>query len=310
MDSRILGQFTSIEARRAHARHAELPSCDALRACAGLIATAQALMTTRLSERIDLRLLIQAGFVLSGLLLTRFLLRAREPVVEGPNGIVSFWYGSWARSFVQAIPVGYVVLVVAGVLFVPQLLSLESIPTPDLNEIPTWIVKTLASWFTEFRSDSIRGRSLVAWPLVLLLAPRRLLGLVFLFVLGSGLVLQFTALLSGEIRPASILVNPSALDLLSGGALIGSMIPASGNSESGPLGRWAVLMGVVVALASLSFCYQKGLPNWGTVAILSAPAGFGAINFILEIIGTTLAASLSWRDLGEMMEGLKRSPAP
>jgi peptidoglycan/LPS O-acetylase OafA/YrhL len=197
------------------------------------------------------------------------------------------------------------ILLVAGILYLPELIFLKTIAVPDPHKIPAWMIETVVGWFGDFRSASIEGRMLVAWPLVLLLAPRRLLGLVFLLVLGSGLLIQFWVLLSGEIRPASILVNPSALDLLSGGALAGAMSPGGGNSENGRLGRWAILMGLVLSLASISFWYQEGLPNWGTVAVLAAPPGFGAVNFILEIIGTTLVASLSWREVGELMEGLK-----
>jgi hypothetical protein len=265
-------------------------------------------MMTRISESIDLRLPIQFGFGLSGFLLAGFLLRARETVDSASDAVVTSKQGSWSRTFLQGVPIPWLVLVIAGVLYLPQILALESIPLKDLDEIVAWLGKVMVTWFSDFQKSSMDGRTLIVWPVVLLLAPRRLLGLVFLTLLGWCLMSQVSSLLSGEIRPVSVLVKPSAVDLLSGGGLVGAMFHGGGDSENGRLGRWAILMGLVLAFASIGFWYQKGMTTWGTLTVLSAPPGFGAVNFILEIVGTTLVASLAWRDVGDLLESLKRSP--
>ena len=299
----------SAEGHRARSRPMELPRCDGLRACAALTAIAQYLITTRASETLNLGFAVRVGFAVSGFLLARFLLRERVEASNRRRGVASNDRDSWGRSLVQALPVSSMIVVVVGVLYLPQLLALESLPIPDPNELPAWIDRNAYEILADFQQFSFEGRSLIAWPLVILLAPRRWLGLVFLGVLGSGLMAQFSGLLSGEVRPASILVNPSPLDLISAGAMAAAMFHGDGGSDNGRLGRWAMLMGLVLAAASIGFRYQDGLPNWGSVAMLSAPPGFGAVNFILKIVATTLVATLSWRDISGMMDGLKRSPA-
>lgn len=299
----------SVEARRAHSRHVELPGCDGLRLCATLTAIAQYLVTTRASEAVGLGLAVRVGFALSGFLLTAFLLEDRGQGSSRRRGMASSGRYSWEKQLLQSLPVSSIVLVVVGVLTLPKLMTLESIPVFDLNELPAWINRVAGLNFAEFHQFSFEGRSLIACSLAILLAPRRLLGLVFLGVLGSGLMIQFSGLLSGDLGPATLLVNPSPLDLLSAGALASAMVHGFGRSGTGHLGRWAVLMGLALASASIGVRYQGGLPNWGTVAMLSAPPGFGAVNFILKIVATTLVATLSWRDIGGLMDGLGRPRA-
>ena len=299
----------SVEAHRARSRHLELPRCDGLRICAALTAVAQYLMTTRVSETVDFGLVVRVGLALSGFLLTAFLIRERGPAADRRGGIARSGQGSWGGSLLQGLPVPSMILIVVGVLSLPKLMALESIPVPDLNELPAWINRTANATFAEFHQASFEGRSLIAWSLAMLLAPRRLLGLVFLGVLGSGLMIQFSGLVSGDLRPATLLVNPSPLDLISAGALASAMLHGNGRSETGRLGHWALLMGLALATASIGALHQEGLPSWGSVAMLSAPRGFGAVNFILEIVATTLVAALSWRDIGGLMDGLGRPRA-
>jgi hypothetical protein len=273
-----------------------------------LTAIAQYLMTTRVSEAVNLDFVVRVGFAVSGFLLTDFLLRERREASHRRRPIALNDGGSWGRWLLQALPVSSMILVVVGVLYLPKFLALESITLPELNELPAWINRQVHATFADFQDLSFEGRSLIFWPLVIMLAPRQLLGLVFLSVLGSGLMAQFSGLLSDELRPASILVNASPLDLISVGALVGAIICGDGRSGSGQLGHWALLMGLALAVASIGFCYQDGLPIWGSVALVSAPKGFGAVNFILKIVATTLAATLSWRDISVMIEGLNHPP--
>ena len=299
--------YISVQGQRARSRPAELPRCDGLRACAAAIALAQYLMATRLLESVNLEPGVRAGFALSGFLLASFLLRERGRAVDEGQGSGPLGEGAWGRALIQALPVASLIAPIVAVACIPRLMALESLPIPDFNELPAWIIRALSGSFADFQKTSFDGRSLIAWPLVILLAPRRLLGLALLAVLGSGLTVQFSGLLSGVVRPALILVGPSPLDLLSAGALAAAIFHGNRRSEHGRLGHWAMLMGLALAAASIGFLYQEGLPNWGSVALLSAPAEFGAVNFILKIMATTMIASLSWRDLGGMMDGLGRA---
>jgi hypothetical protein len=252
---------------------------------------------------------VRVGFAVSGFLLTDFLLRERREASDRRRPVALNDEGSWGRWLLQALPVSSMILVVVGVLYLPQFLALESVTLPELNDLPAWINRQVHAALADFQDFSFEGHSLIVWPLMILLAPRQLLGLVFLSVLGSGLMTQFSGLLSDELRPASILVNASPLDLISVGALVGAIICGDGRSGNGQLGHWALLMGLALAVASIGFCYQDGLPIWGSVALVSAPKGFGAVNFILKIVATTLAATLSWRDISAMIDGLNRPPA-
>jgi hypothetical protein len=53
-------------------------------------------------------------------------------------------------------------------------------------------------------------------------------------------------------------------------------------------------MGVALASGLIASRIDGGSAS---LAVLSAPAGFGALNFILELIATSLIGSLIWRDV-------------
>jgi hypothetical protein len=284
----------SPEAHRARSGPFELPRCDGLRIAALAMALTQYLRTTRGAQAIDLGLVIQAFFALTGFLLADFLIRDRkEPEVPRLDDLLTK-----VGALLRTLPTPYLCAVVAIVVYLPGLLAMESVPVPDLKELPALIVRCLTSSLADFLRDSADGRSLVVWPLIVLFLPRRCLGLAFLGFLGSGLTVQFSGLLSGEVRPASILVAPSPLDLLAAGALVAAIVQGMGRSGNGPLARWALLMGLALATATIGFRSDHGLTNWGSLALLSAPPGFGAVNFILKIMATTLVGSHAWRDLG------------
>ena len=290
--------IASAEAFRARSKQVELPRCDGLRASAILLLVVQSLLTTRLAEVIDLRPAVQAGFALTGFLLTSFLLRDRTRSADrGAGAPVDGAVGS-ARSVLASLPVFPLIGAVVALLYLPQILATESISAPEFHEWPALLDRTLKRSLADYQGHSFDGRSLVFWPLAVLVVPRRWLGLTILGMLGSGLTVQFSSLLSGKIRPAAILVSPSPLDLMAAGSLVAAIRQDFGGSGDRSLARWAILMGLVLAGASVGLRQPGGLPSWGSTTWLSAPDGFGAINFILKIMATTLVSTLAWRDLG------------
>jgi hypothetical protein len=286
--------FPSPEAYRARSRHTELPPCDGLRLSALVMALTNYLMTTGVSDVVDLGLVVQAEFALTGCLLTRYLVGDRgwneSPGPDGP--------ASKLRAFLRTLPTSYLFAVVASVLLVPRLAAIEKLPISDPYELPALIVSGLKSSFADFLRGSADGRSLMAWPLLILFLPRQLLGAALLAFLGGGLTVEVAGLLTDQVRPASILVAPSALDLVAAGSLGASIWQGLGKSGDGPLARWAMLMGLALVTAAIGSWSQNGLTSWGSIALLSGPAGFGTVNFILKIMATTLVGSLAWRGFG------------
>ena len=284
----------SAEARRARSKHSELPRCDELRFCALVMAFTHCLETTRALGFINLGPVIQAEFALTGFLLAGFLLKNRghdeTPGLAGPTSKVG--------TILRIMPTSFLFGIVVALHYLPGILALESFRAPELSEWPALFNKGLRSGLTDFIQGSGEGHSWIAWPLIILFVPRRLLGITFLVVLGSGLAFQFTGLISDELQPASLLVAPSSLDLLAAGALFAAIWQGAGKSGNGALARWALLMVLALVAGSLGFRSRDVLTNWGSLTLLSAPSGFGAVNFILKIMATTLVGSLAWRDIG------------
>ena len=298
----------SAEAFRARSRDFALPDCGALRSCAALTALAQFAMVTRMLDFGQLGLLVQSGFAFCGFLLTGFLLRERGGT-EARRDVESGGILPWFRTMGQIIPISWLALVIAGILFLPSLFALKSLPVPDLTRLPAQFNRVLLATIPDFLNLSFDGASLLVWPLIVLVAPRRMLGLGFVVVLGSGLAIRLLSLFAGEVGPASILAKPSAFDLLAAGSLLALMFHRDQDAGHGRLGRWAVLTGLAMAAVTLVFRSHGELPDWGSVGLLTAPTGFGIVNFIGEILATVMVASLSWRDIGGMFDGLGRLKA-
>jgi hypothetical protein len=302
-------QYSSTpEARKVAARNLELPHCEGLRVCAALTSILQFFLVSKRFPNFDLTIPVQVGFGLIGFMTAAYLLRDRDlttrcEVYESDGMVAS------VRRLIRAIPIPQMVVVIAVVLVLPHLFSMDSIPVPDMAEVPAMIVRFVSSYFADFQKSDFDGRTLLLFPIVILLIPRRLLSLVLLSVLGSGLVLQFAGMYLGSLRPSSILVAFSAFDLLSAGTFLAVITRQGkiGRSEA-QIGISAVLAGLILALVLVGARLLGGGSSGGAFTFLSAPVGFGVGNFVVEIVATTLVSSLWWRDLAGMIEGVKRVP--
>ncbi len=301
---------SSPEASKVVARNTDLPQCEGLRFCAGLTSIAQFALTSQQNPYMELPVLVQIGFGMIGFMIAAYLLRDRdlttdcEPITE--DGFVSSCLG-----MLRTMPLPQMATVIILVLFLPQMMALEGFQMPNMVEVPEMVVKLFSRYFADFQKAGFEGRTLLTFPLVVLFVPRRFLSLVLLTVLGSCLILQFAGLFSGSIRPASVFVSPSAFDLLSSGAFLAviSRQRRIGRSEA-QIGISAVLAGFLLAGGLVgSRLLNAPAAGIGSIALFTAPSSFGVVNFVVEIVGTTLVASLWWRDLGGMLDDLSRAPA-
>jgi hypothetical protein len=300
---------TDPEARKVVARNVDLPQCEGLRVCAALTSIAQFVLTSNQYLSFDLTIVVQIGFGLIGFMVAAYLLRDRDLTTEceiyDEEG-----FGSSLRGLIRTLPLPQMATVVVLVLLLPKMTALEGFKMPDMAEVPAIIVKMFATYFADFQRSGFNGRNLLIFPLVVLFVPRRCLSMVLLTVLGAGLILQFVGLFSGSIRPAAMFESPSAFDLLAAGCILAviSRQHRIGRSEA-QIGISAVLSGFVLAGGLIGSRLVNASTTVGTVALFSAPSGFGLSNFVVEIVGTTLVASLFWKDLGGMMEDVTRAPA-
>jgi hypothetical protein len=269
----------------------------------------QFVLTTDRFHAFDLTILVQVCFGLLGFLTTAYLLRDRD-LTTGCENYDSDGLVTELRALIRTIPLSQMAAVVLVVLLLPKMLDLEGAKIPEMAEVPAMIVRLFSTYFSDFQRPGYDGRSLFLFPLVILFVPRRCLSLVLLSVLVSGLVLQFTGLFSGSIKPASLFVAPSAFDLLSCGSVIAVITRQRriGQSEA-QIGLSAVVAGFLLAGVLVGTRIMNASSEHGVMTLFSAPMTFGVVNFIIEIAGTTLVSSLWWRDLGGMMEGTRRMPA-
>ncbi len=161
----------SAEARRARSRHSEPPRCDELRFCALVMALTHYLETTRVSAFINLGLVIQAEFALTGFLLAGFLLKNRGD--DEPLG----WPDRHRRpgTILRIMPISFLFGIVVAAHYLPGILTQDSLSSPNYSEWPALFLKSLSSGLTDFIQGSGDGHFLIAWPLMILFVPRRLL---------------------------------------------------------------------------------------------------------------------------------------
>jgi hypothetical protein len=309
MSNRKATYSSEPEASKVVARNMDLPQCEGLRACAALTSIVQCMLTTNSFPEYDLTIGVQIGFGLIGFMIAAYLLRDRD-LTTYCESVESGGLISSIRGLLRSLPISQMAAVVAMVLLFPRMMAIEGGRIPDITEVPAIIVRLFSTYFSDFQKSGFDGKTLLMFPLVVLFVPRRCLSLVLLTVLASGLVLQFSGLFSGSMRPASILVSPSAFDLLSMGTLMAviSRQRRIGQSEA-QIGLSALIAGGLMAGGLVVSRLTGTRSEIGAMTLFCAPTGFGVANFIVEIVGTTLVSSLWWRDLGGMIEQVNRAPA-
>jgi hypothetical protein len=255
----------------------------------------------------DLDLVARPGFALSGFLMAGLLLRGRDGVAGSTAGKGRPAGESWIGAIRQIVPIPYAALAIAAALYLPGVEALAWLRSLELTEFLTTLDRNVGLLLAYFGRLSFEGWFWMAWPMAALLAPRRVFLPMFLAALGLGPIYHFWSLFAADVEPASILVAPSAFDLLAAGAFLGMVCHRADTGN----GRHLRIIPAALALATalVGFSFSDRFEALGSVGFLKAPAGFGLGNSLLELSTTILVASLSWQYVPKGNRGIEGSPA-
>ncbi len=161
---------------------------------------------------------VRLFFVLSGFLITRLLLEARDATeFEAGPALRSFY----ARRAIRIFPPYFAVL---GLVWLTDLeqsrsslawhaLYLSNFWYAQRNDWTPWLL-------CHFWSLSIEEQFYLAWPLIVLLAPRRRIEAITIGVIVFSLAYRFYWPLAADPALARDLLPPASMDALAGGALL------------------------------------------------------------------------------------------
>ncbi|MDK1373843.1 MULTISPECIES: acyltransferase [unclassified Sinorhizobium] len=177
---------------------------------------------------------VRLFFVLSGFLITRLLLDAREDARFEPATALKSFY---ARRALRIFPPYFAVL---GIVW---LIDLESSKT-----VLAWHALYLSNFWYALQdawtpwvlchtwSLSIEEQFYVVWPLIVLIAPRRSIAAICVGVIVCSVAYRFYWPFTSEPSLARDLLPPASMDALASGALL-----AAYRSENAAWPQWARL---------------------------------------------------------------------
>lgn len=205
---------------------------------------------------------VRLFFVLSGFLITRLLLEARYAANYQPGSTLKSFY---IRRALRIFPPYFAVL---GFVWWVNLegargslkwhaLYLSNFWYALRDEWTPWVL--CHTW-----SLSIEEQFYIAWPLVILLTPRRLIAAICVAVIGFSVAYRFYWPLTGTPSLARDLLPPASTDALVGGALL-AVYRCRKGTEVWP--QWIRLGWVPLAVASIIFLWLKSVAmtpglNW------------------------------------------------
>jgi peptidoglycan/LPS O-acetylase OafA/YrhL len=196
---------------------------------------------------------VRLFFILSGFLITRLLLDARSDISYQPATALKSFY---IRRALRIFPPYFGML--AFVWFVNlegargslkwHALYLSNFWYALRNEWTPWVL--CHTW-----SLSIEEQFYIVWPLVILLAPRRLIAPICVAVITVSLGYRFYWPLTGTPLLARDLLPPASLDALVAGALLAV---CRRSTEGWP--RWMWLSLAPLTAAAIMFLWLKSVP--------------------------------------------------
>ncbi|TIW71408.1 MAG: acyltransferase [Mesorhizobium sp.] len=210
---------------------------------------------------------VRLFFVLSGFLITRLLLEARnDAAFEAGPALRAFYIRRMLRIFPPYFAVLGLVWLVnpdqssRGSL-VWHALYLSNFWYALHNEWSPWVLSHL--W-----SLSIEEQFYLAWPLIVLLAPPRRLGSICIGVILLSLSFRFYWPIVGTPGPARDLLPPASMDALASGALL-----AAWRSRAADLPKWLRLGWPALAAAFFVLQWFGPVPEnpvqeWGRWLLL------------------------------------------
>ncbi|MDE3877753.1 acyltransferase [Sinorhizobium meliloti] len=202
---------------------------------------------------------VRLFFVLSGFLITRLLLDARDAARFEPATALKSFY---ARRALRIFPPYFAVL--AAVFF----LDLER-----SKEVMAWHALYLSNFWYALQNEwtpwvlchtwslSIEEQFYLVWPLIVLLVPRRSVAGVCVGVIVCSLAYRFYWPLTGTPSLARDLLPPASMDALA----VGALLAARPSWRSG-WPAWAKLSWMPLSLASLCLVWSKPVAMTPVVA--------------------------------------------
>lgn len=188
---------------------------------------------------------VRLFFVLSGFLITRLLLEARDAAAFEAGPALRAFY---IRRMLRIFPPYFAVL---GLVWLTDLeqssgslkwhaLYLSNFWFAQRNEWSPWL-------FSHFWSLSIEEQFYIAWPLIVLLAPRRRIEAITIGVIALSLAYRFYWPVTAVPALARDLLPPASMDALACGALL-----AARRARGAPLPQWMQLGWPAFAAAFLA----------------------------------------------------------
>lgn len=280
---------------------------------------------------------VRLFFVLSGFLITRLLLDARSAALFEPATALKSFY---ARRALRIFPPYF------GMLGILWLVNLEG-----AREGWLWHALYLSNFWYALKdawtpwvlchtwSLSIEEQFYVAWPLIVLLTPRHLLGRFCVGVIACSLAYRFYWPLTGEPSLARDLLPPASMDALAAGALLAvhrstamswprwmtvSWLPLSSlslvllwgrSTSTGPVLDWLVWIGLeafpLIPLAMVVGCASTGFGGRvGGLLQLPPLTALGRVSYgvylLHPVVLALVVSAQAWIPLNVAEQGLGR----
>jgi peptidoglycan/LPS O-acetylase OafA/YrhL len=203
------------------------PQLDALRAFAvlGVLYTHLDRLNSQLGA-----LGVRLFFVISGLLITKILLRSRESIDQGKLSRGAALKTFYIRRGLRIYPAYYTLLLIAAVFNVQHIRHVLLYHLLFASNFLFIVRRAYVPWVTApFWSLSIEEQFYLLWPFVILLVPRHRLRAVIVATILLGTAFRSGSWLLGMSDFAQWFLPPASLDTLGAGALL---------ALSSPQDRW------------------------------------------------------------------------
>ena len=195
---------------------------------------------------------VELFFVLSGYLITSILLRSRSPMERRGGWWEGYTKPFYIRRTLRIFPLAYAALFVIFVLL-PALGWRPAVPFGQqvwywlyLNNWYIWSAYVPIAGMGHFWSLAVEEQFYLGWPWVVLLAPRKHLARVALFLATTPMLLRLLLVLvpifPGKMRgPDTVRITPLRMDGLMIGALL-ALLAVGGLAQWKPHARWVGLI--------------------------------------------------------------------
>jgi peptidoglycan/LPS O-acetylase OafA/YrhL len=253
---------------------------------------------------------VELFFVISGFLITGILLRARDALDAGRGTAGGVLRAFYARRALRIFPAYWLLLLAMAAA---GMLAVRAYFWWHFTYLTNVVIARQRAWFvseSHFWSLAVEEQFYLAWPLLVLLVPRRQLAAAFAAVVAFAPAWRWYALGELSVFHATVLL-PACLDVLGLGALLALAWHdrARGGPDWGaPFVRAAAVAGAVLSAVHL-VAYLRSPDDWltawplartgyallGVALVDRAAAGFrGPWRVLAELPPVTYLATISY----------------